>query len=88
MRVRILVVIALCAAVLAAAQTAPSSATHRPLTLQQCIQLALTHNLVVQMVQLSKDIARFNLNGAYGAYDPIFVHKFVSGRFSRGFSVI
>ena len=75
-------VIALCAAVVAVAQTAPSQASHRPLSLQQCIQLALTHNLDVQIVQLSTDIARFELSGAYGAYDPIFsfraTHAYVS----------
>jgi outer membrane protein TolC len=71
MCVRILVGIALCAAVMAVAQTAPSQATPRSLSLQQCIQLALTHNLDVQIGRLSTDIARFNLSGAYGAYDPI-----------------
>ena len=70
MRVRLLVVIGLCTAVIAAAQTAPSPAASRALSLQECIQLALTHNLDVQIGRLSTDIARFNLSGAYGAYDP------------------
>ena len=72
MRVRILVVIAVCAAVIAVAQTAPSKATIRSLSLQECIQLALTHNLDMRIGQRTAEIARFNLSGAYGAYDPVF----------------
>src|ERR1035438_9830799 len=70
MRARILVVLALCAAVIAAAQTGPSQAAPRSLSLQQCIQLALTHNLDVQIERLTAGIAGFSLGAAYGAYDP------------------
>ena len=70
MRVRILVVIGLCAAVIAAAQTGPPQAAPRSLSLQQCIQLALTHNLDVQIERLTAGIAGFSLGAAYGAYDP------------------
>jgi outer membrane protein len=72
MRARILVVIALCAAVIAAAQTGPSQTKPHSLSLQQCIQLALTHNLDVQIERLTAGIAGFSLGAAYGAYDPTF----------------
>ena len=82
MRVRILVVIAVCAAVIAAAQTGPSPTAPRSLSLQQCIQLALNHNLDVQIERLTAGIAGFSLGGAYGAYDPTFSftakHAYVS----------
>src|ERR1039457_598716 len=70
MRARILVVIALCAAVIAAAQTGTSPTKPSSLSLQQCIQLALAHNLDVQIERLSAGIAGFSLGAAYGAYDP------------------
>jgi len=72
MRARILVVIVLCAAVIAAAQTGPSQTKPRLLSLQQCIQLALAHNLDVQIERLTAGIAGFSLGAAYGAYDPTF----------------
>ena len=70
MRVRILVVIAVCAGGIAAAQTAPSQPAMRSLSLQQCVQLELTHNLDMRIGQRSAEIARFILCGSYGAFDP------------------
>ena len=70
MRARILVVIALCAAVIAAAQTGTSPTKPSSLSLQQCIQLALAHNLDLQIERLTAGIAGFSLGAAYGAYDP------------------
>ena len=82
MRVRILVVIAVCAGGIAAAQTAPSQPAVRSLSLQQCVQLALTHNLDMRIGQRSAEMARFNLSGSYGAYDPTLSfaakHEYVS----------
>ena len=44
--------------------------------------MALTRNLDLEITRLSVDVARFNLNGSYGAYVPIFSfgarHDFVS----------
>ena len=44
--------------------------------------MALTRNLDLQIERLSVDIARFNLNGSYGAYVPTFSfsakHEFIS----------
>jgi len=44
----------------------------RPLSLQDCIQLALQHNLDLQIDRYNPQIAQFNLQGDYGAYDPTF----------------
>jgi outer membrane protein TolC len=53
------------------AQTNATSQS-RQLSLQDCIQLALQHNLSLQIDRYNPDIARFNLWGDYGAYDPTF----------------
>ncbi len=44
----------------------------RQLSLQDCIQLALQHNLSLRIDRYNPDIARYNLWGDYGAYDPSF----------------
>lgn len=44
----------------------------RTLTLDESIRLALQHNLDVQIEQVGPEIARFNLSGVYGDYDPVF----------------
>jgi outer membrane protein TolC len=50
-------------------QTTP---TPRPLSLVDCIQIALQHNLDVQITQLEPELAEFTLRGSYGTYDPNF----------------
>jgi outer membrane protein len=47
-------------------------ASKRTLTLEECIQMALLHNLDLQIQRYVPEIARFNLSGAYAAYDPTF----------------
>jgi len=42
----------------------------RKLTLEDCIQAALEHNLDVKIKRLNPDISRSTLRAAYGAYDP------------------
>jgi outer membrane protein TolC len=42
----------------------------RQLSLQDCIQLALQHNLDLQIGRYNPQIALFNLYVGYGAYDP------------------
>ena len=42
----------------------------RKLSLLDCIQLALAHNLQVQINRLDPDIARYALAATYGDYDP------------------
>ncbi|MBM3881475.1 MAG: TolC family protein [Verrucomicrobia bacterium] len=44
----------------------------RPLSLSDCIQMALAHNLDVQIQRLGPELAGLSLSGAYGAYDPNF----------------
>jgi outer membrane protein TolC len=67
---RILFVLA-SAATVAMAQTNATPQT-RQLSLQDCIQLALLHNLDLQIDRYNPQIALFNLRGDYGAYDPLF----------------
>lgn len=52
--------------------THAESVTTRPLALQDCIQIALEHNLGLQSARLGPQVARFNLAGSYGSYDPTF----------------
>src|SRR5579859_475096 len=57
------------AGTLAMAQTNSTNAV-RQLSLQDCIQLALQHNLDLQIDRYNPAIALFTLKGDYGAYDP------------------
>jgi outer membrane protein TolC len=65
---RILWVLA-CAGTVAIAQS-NTNLQVRTLSLQDCIQLALQHNLDLQIDRYNPQISRFNLAGYYGAYDP------------------
>jgi outer membrane protein TolC len=47
-----------------------STPSTRALSLDDCIQIALQHNLDVQITQLEPELAQFALQGAYGTYDP------------------
>jgi outer membrane protein TolC len=42
----------------------------RSITLPEAIQLALQHNYGIQIIRFSPEIARFNLRGSYGVYEP------------------
>jgi outer membrane protein TolC len=42
----------------------------RKLTLEDCIQVALEHNLDVKIKRFNPEISRFTLRAAYGPYDP------------------
>jgi outer membrane protein TolC len=44
----------------------------RSMTLEDCIEVALHHNLDIQIKRYNPDINRFSLNSVYGAYDPTF----------------
>ena len=44
----------------------------RALSLEDCIQIAIQHNLDVQIVRTGPQIAQFTLSGTYGDYDPLF----------------
>jgi outer membrane protein TolC len=55
-------------AVVAVAQTnAPAG---RKLSLEDCIEIALRHNLDIEINRLNPELARFTLSATYGAYDP------------------
>ena len=43
-----------------------------PMSLADCIQEALQHNLDVQISRYNPQIQLFNLRGSYGGYDPTF----------------
>jgi outer membrane protein len=49
-----------------------SNVVVRPVTLAEVIDLALRNNYDIQFARLNPDIARHNLEGAYGIYDPVF----------------
>ncbi len=44
----------------------------RPLSLEECIGLALEHNLKLQIARASPQIARYTLKATRGIYDPVF----------------
>ena len=44
----------------------------RWMSLEDCLEIALQHNLTIQIARYNPKIARYNLWGAYGAYDPTF----------------
>jgi outer membrane protein len=52
--------------------TTNSQVTERWMSLQDCIETALQHNLGIQIARYNPEIARYNLWGSYGAYDPNF----------------
>ena len=54
---------------LAARADSPQS---RALSLEDCIQIALEHNLDIQIQRINPEVARFTLAASYGSYDPIF----------------
>ncbi|MBC8000976.1 MAG: TolC family protein, partial [Opitutaceae bacterium] len=52
------------------AQTAAKAPNVRTLTLQECIQLALQHNLALQISRIDPQRSFYNLEGSYEVYDP------------------
>jgi len=63
MRAGILLALALHAAFLSPAQTTYPASTTRSLSLRECVDLALTRNLDIQIVHLNADIAAYDLAG-------------------------
>ncbi len=73
---------ALCLPLAARAQT--TNQTTRPLSLQECIELAVQHNLQVQIDRMGPEIAQFTLDSSIGTtYDPV-----ASMTLRQGFSSI
>lgn len=50
--------------------------TARSLSLDECIKLALEHNLRIQISRLDPNISRFTLAASYGIYDPYFSARY------------
>jgi outer membrane protein TolC len=63
-----------------AAAGAETSFSVRSLSLKDCIQTALEHNLDVKIERFTPEIARHELNLAYAHYDPVFggsaIHRY------------
>jgi HAE1 family hydrophobic/amphiphilic exporter-1 len=55
----------------AAAMLVGMNAATRPMSLEDCIQEALQHNLDVQIERTAPQISLYNLRGAYSSYDPL-----------------
>ena len=49
-----------------------TNANTRAMSLQDCIQEALQHNLDVQIQRYNPQISLYNLSAAYSGYDPTF----------------
>ncbi len=56
----------------ATAQTNQTAEVTREMSLSDCIQEALQHNLDLQIDRYNPQISLYNVNGAYAGYDPIF----------------
>lgn len=57
-------------AVLTVSAQTGTNAAPRAMSLADCIQQALSHNLDVQIERYNPQISLYNLNAAYGGYDP------------------
>ena len=70
MHIRILLGLILGAALAASAQTTNSPANQRALSLRECIDLALSRNLDLQIEHLTVEMAGDVLSSAHGVYSP------------------
>lgn len=55
---------------LAAEPAGITKGPERPVTLEDCIQMALERNLDIRIQRLTPEISRYNLDGAYWVYEP------------------
>src|SRR5882724_2098053 len=53
------------------AQTNAEISTTREMSLPDCIQEALAHNLGLQIERYNPQISLYSLHSAYGGYDPV-----------------
>jgi outer membrane protein TolC len=72
MRAGILLALVLLTPLLSPAETIYPASTTRSLSLRECVDLALSRNLDIRIVQLNANVAGFDLSGAYGVYSPVF----------------
>lgn len=54
------------------AQVVATNATVRQISLEDCIEMGLRHNLSLQIERLNPRVQRLTLEGSYGSYDPVF----------------
>ena len=66
------VLLCLSAAALGACAQTNGVPAAREMSLPDCIQQALAHNLDVQIQRVNPQISLFNLDSAYAGYDPVF----------------
>lgn len=52
------------------------AAESRPISLEECISLALEHNLDLQIERLNPSMRNLDLWGSYSAYDPTFTGRY------------
>jgi outer membrane protein len=62
--------LALAALITLTARAQSTNHSVRSLSLKECVDMALAHNLSVQIERFSPQIADYHLRAAYGAYDP------------------
>jgi len=70
-------VISFCALFTVAASAQPVDRPVRPLSLSECVELALAHNLDIRIQQEEPKQDRFTLEGSYAAWDPSFTSTLV-----------
>jgi outer membrane protein len=58
------------------AQDLKASMTVHKMSLQDCIQVALEHNFTIKIARFNPALARYNLWGSYGVYDPTFTASY------------
>ena len=58
------------ASAMSAAAQESTNMQERAMSLEDCIEIALHHNLDVQIKRFSPELAGYTLAGTYGAYDP------------------
>ena len=63
---------AICATFVGALPALSQTNETRTLTLDECLQMALTNNFTIRIQQKTPAIVAYNLQGAYGVYDPTF----------------
>jgi len=58
------------------AGTLTATADIRPVSLEDCVQMAFQNNLEIQIIRYSPELAELNLAGSFGAYDPNFTFNY------------
>ena len=78
MRLRNTILVPLLALALTARAQTPAPTT-RSISLAECIQIALEHNLDLKIERFNPEVAQYNVGLAYAGYDPVFDFKGTHG---------